>query len=307
MKGLFADMLKPKLHKPKATGGTYWTMLQGWVRDYNECGKSWVTASTGYIRRKRQLDKHEPVITYYVLAALSSATNGFRVVGPIQQLMTRAFGDPAVADRAMAVLTQWGWDGLQFEAQMTPTQRIRDAVAAQTDGFPVAYVREIAKRKKGVRFESATHLDAYVGNSACLTNGDGTAGLGIEAKFTSDIDGHTTYCAHRNQIIRNVEVGHERHAEFLFLLLTPRAYRERMSRLYCYKMKEYMGPTGVDALRRDALIDPCQGACAWQKRIGWLDWEDMIAVAYPNGQPAFSHPDADALAAVLKERRLWPW
>ena len=194
---------------------------------------------------------------------------------------------------------------MRYEALICPTEAHRKVIQENVASLPVAYLREIAQKKAGVRFESPTHLDAFVGDQPPLIDGGGDVGLGIEAKFTSDIESHTTYSMHRNQLIRNIEVGNGRFGKFYFLLVAPRMYRERRSRFYIYKAEEYLGTDGPAALRRDSLIAPSQEvAIGWQERFGFLAWEVIVDTVFPGGQPAFDHEDAADLGMFLRERGL---
>jgi len=304
---LFADLLRSKLDIPKAEGsGTYWGQLQGLLARHAACPDDWVVRlTTKKIRWERQYDKFEPAITYYLLTALAIATDGFRKPDVLVRLFNNAFSDSTTAERVASLFSEHGWDGLRFEALINPTEKHRQVVERNVTIHPVAYVREVGQKKAGVRFESPTHLDAFVGNHSVLIDGHGDRGVGIEAKFMSDIDCQTTYSPHRNQIIRNIEVGHGRFDEFFFLLLAPRTFREQKSRFYSFKMEEYLGDDGQAALQRDALITPSsENSLQWQKRIGWLSWEDIVESVFPGGSPAFDHPDAAECAQFLRERRL---
>jgi hypothetical protein len=305
---LFPDRLQPKLDIPRSDGGgTYWSALQALIAKHAGCTADWVIRlDTACIRRERQYDKYEPAVTYYLITALALATDDLRDAGRLTSLFSLGFEDREVADHVARSVADLGWGRLGFEALICPTEAQRRAVRENVDLNPVPYLRQIAGQRPGVRFESPTHLDAFVGEEPPLLVGGGGFGLGIEAKFTSDIDPETTYSPHRNQIIRNVEVGNGRFRDFHFLLVTPRVYRDRRSRLYRYKMDDYRGPNGVEYLRADALCPPTPAeAAGWRRRIGWLTWEDIVAVVFPGGEPAFQHPDADALRDFLRDRRLF--
>ena len=306
---LFADILRPKLDREKTSGGTYWRQLVHLHESLSSCPLAWANKlNSGQIRSARQIEKDEPTITYYLFSALSLATHEFAAEKTVDALFRKAISDTAVAAAMAAHVRFSGWAGLQFEALLTPTDEIRHAVRHQAKHNPVQYVRTMAREKAGVRFESATHLDVFIGDGTPLTNGQGQFGLGIEAKFTSDIDDQTTYAPHRNQLIRNIEVGNARFSDFAFLLVTPRAYRQHRSRFYVYKMEEYLGPGGAEAMNRDSLTGPgVETTCKWQSRLGWLDWEDLVATAFPSGTPAFNHTDAPALVEFLRARLLWPF
>jgi hypothetical protein len=165
-----------------------------------------------------------------------------------------------------------------------------------------------------VRFESATRLDCFIGDRDTLgedpKRAAGKFGLGVEAKFTSDIDDETTYSPHRNQIARIVEVGHQRCEQFYFLLVAPRSYRRARSRLYVYKMEEYQSNEGVAALRRDTVLpQPDDVLRGWIQRMGWLDWEHVVEFLYPDGKSRMGWQSTEnaALQRFLADRRLWPY
>ena len=307
MKILFEELLKPKLNRSRGSGGTYWDELSRLIERYDSRGSDWLACSMNDIPKIRQLDKYEPVITYYVTAALALASSHFADTGMLRQLMRKAYQSSGAAEEATNVWSRWKWDGLQFEARVNPPVELRQKVAAHVDAYPVKYIREVAAGKQGVQYEAATHFDIFVGDPQALPNGQGHAALGVEAKFTSDISPSTTYSTHRNQIIRNVEVGNATFTDFLFLLITPRIYRQKMSRLYVYKMNEYIGPGGVAALQRDATMDPGEETAArWRQRMGWLDWEDIVEAVFPDEKPVFDRTDSELLMQVLKDRLLWP-
>jgi hypothetical protein len=304
---LFPELLRPKLEVPKAEGsGTYWGELEVLVTEHKSCPSDWVLRlKTDQIRRKRKYDKYEEAITYYLLAALKLSTGDFQDETTLRRLLGKGLSDAAVLEDIVSFLRQYRWDGVHFEALASPSEKLRQTVKGLVGTHPLAYIREIAVRRPGVRFESATHFDVFIGNATTLVDGGGGMGLGVEAKFTSDVDHNTTYSTHRNQIIRNIEVGNSRCSPFVFLLVTPRAYRERCSRFYVYKMEEYLGDRGAEAMRRDALIDPgVEVSDQWKRHIGWLAWEDIVEEVFPNNQPRFQHTDTDALAQFLRERRL---
>lgn len=304
---LFADLLQPKLDVAKEDGkGTYWSELQGLVARHAACPPDWVRFDTNWIRRERQYEKSEQVITYYLLAALSLATDQFRQTETLRTLLARGFRSPCSVDESVRHVANHGWGGLRYEAQICPSDEQRKAIQANGGAIPIAYLREmIAQQKPRIRFESPTHLDAFIGDQGPLIDGGGEVGLGFEAKFTSDIDSHTTYSPHRNQLIRNIEVGNGRFARFYFVLIAPRMYFERRSRFYVYKADEYRGDQGVAALQRDSLVRPTdQSAKEWQERFGVLVWEDIVEIVFPGGQPGFDHPDAADLGDFLRQRGL---
>lgn len=310
---LFPNFLQQKLNRPNPKGGTYWGALERLVDLHHQSPPDWVTSKTmKQIARIRQLDKFEPVITYYLFAALAEATAGCSRIDLVAALLKKTFS-PQLAEELAAEIARYGVASLEYEAQIVPNTALRQTVAGQVDSFPIAYRRRIAAERPGVRFESATRLDCFIGDKSALGEDaerpPGRFGFGTEAKFTSDIDDETSYSSHRNQIARIVEVGNQRAERFAFLLLAPRSYRQSSSRLFVYKMKEYKGDDGIAHLRRDLLMPPSDETVAsWIQHMGWLDWEDIVEFLYPGGQPHTDWQSAhhDALRDFLIDRRLWP-
>jgi hypothetical protein len=302
---LFADLLEPKLNIPRTQGGgTYWLELQRLVAEYNACPPDWVVRlKTNEIARRRQLDKFEPILTYYLFAALHLATDRFTHANRLRALFGKAFPSPAVVDEVVRHCQECGWENLHFEALARPTAPIIEAVRVEIPSQPVGYIRELGGPAGRTYFEGETVFDVFVGDPVPMYKGTGKSGLGIEAKFTSDISEQTQYSTHRNQIIRNVEVGNARCPGFMFLLIAPKMYRVHLSRFYVYKMNEYQGDHGAEALNRDSLTNPGVDVTQqWRKRIGWLDWESIVDLIYPEGHPAFDHPDSGKLVEFLNQR-----
>ncbi len=160
--------------------------------------------------------------------------------------------------------------------------------------------------KEKASFEGNTNLD-------CLISGeskDRKIHLFIEAKFLSDISKDITYVPVRNQIARNIDCAIDLMTEggkdlnglkdFWFLLLTPgifrteryggpvlspiRAFVPERSRLFCYKMDDYLNP---ELLRRD--LPHWEGTLDgrdWDvisSRIGWLTYEDIADTVVSSG------------------------
>jgi hypothetical protein len=167
-------------------------------------------------------------------------------------------------------------------------------------------LEEKLEREKA-SFEGNTNLDGLISGKS-----DGRhIHVFIEAKFLSDISKDITYVSVRNQIARNIDCAmwlmtkrEEKDLEglkdFWFLLLTPgifrtekyggpvyspiRAFVPERSRLFCYKMDDYLNP---DLLRRDLPH--------WEKtldrrdwdlissRIGWLTYEEIVSTVKSKG------------------------
>lgn len=311
---MYTEFLKQKLNRPNPNGGTYWGAFERLVDLYDQSPSDWVTSlEMKQIHRVRQLDKFEPVITYYLFAALAEATQGFSRSELVAGLLSKAFSNELAVELA-AEVARYGVANLEYEALIAPNKNLRQAVARQVESYPIAYTRQIAAGRPGVRFESATRLDCFIGDRTALgedaDRAPGKFGLGVEAKFTSDIDDETTYTTHRNQIARIIEVGNQRVERFVILLIAPRAYRLASSRLFVYKMGEYQGQSGVAALRRDLLLpQPDDTLARWIQHMGWLDWEDIVEFLYPESHPRadWQSPHHQRLREFLIDRRIWPY
>ncbi len=251
---LFADLLEPKLNIPRTPGGgTFWQELVHLVANHDAVPPNWVFhLGANQITRDLQLLKYEPVITYYLFAALRLATENFTRADLLRNLLGKAFRSPTVVEEVVLHCQACGWDNLHFEALIPPTKPIRQAVSDEINSQPVGYVRQIGGAGR-TDFEGVTVVDVLLGDRITLYKGTAAKALGIEAKFTSDISEHTKFSTHRNQIIRNVEVGSARCPEFVFLLITPRMYRVQRSRFYVYKMEEYLGDNGAEALTESSI------------------------------------------------------
>lgn len=310
---LFAEHLEGKLQEHRGPGhGTYWQRLQRLCSDHNYCSSQpeWYRRiKFERVRELRQLDKDEPSLTYFLFAALNLSTNDFQDRERLLTLLKQAYCD-LVASELVDHLVRSRWGGLSFECPASPAPRIVTAVRSERDHHPVEYVREFASKNHRVGFEGRTKYDVFVGDERSLLDDGGKNdgwGLGVEVKFTADISCDTTYSTHRNQIIRNIEVGNSHFKNFCFLLLSPQQYELHRSRFYAYKMNEYKGCGGTEALERDSLTKPGVGeAEAWKRRLGWLSIEEVVKAIYPDGSIVNWHGDAKAFSMFLQARNLWP-
>lgn len=155
-------------------------------------------------------------------------------------------------------------------------------------------------------FEGNTNLDALISGKS-----DGRdIHVFIEAKFLSDISKDITYVPARNQIARNIDCAIDLMTEggkdlnglkdFWFLLLTPGIFRTEKyggprlspiaafgperSRLFCYKMDDYLYPA---FLRKDLPhwndILKSEHWDLISSRIGWLTYEDIADTVASSG------------------------
>lgn len=308
---LFDDFLRPKLDVPrKEGGGTYWSALLRLVDDHNSCSTlaDWPSRlKFREIRSLRQLDKDEPILTFYLFTALGLATRNFQDLDRLTKLTLKAYHDRELAEQAAKHLAEARLENLWFESISTPENSVIDSVRGGIDDHPIGYVREVARLNRYVGFEGETVFDAFFGDPQALYRGKGPVGLGVEVKFTSDISHDTTYSPHRNQIVRNVEVGNAHFDHFFYLFVAPKQFWERRSRFYVYKMEDYRCDAGAEALDRDSLTRPgIHVTSMWKARIGCLAVEDIVETIYPNGHVADWHRDAGEFVEFLKVRNLWP-
>jgi hypothetical protein len=141
----------------------------------------------------------------------------------------------------------------------------------------IPYILDSAYGKKNL--EGPTNVDAM------LLNPKNGFSVLIEAKVLSDVSTQVSYDVLRNQIARNIDVMLEKNdglcsplnlrrpERTLFLLVTPKIFKENpSSRLYGYKMNEYLGnPNSIQ-------VDLPHRNCDWNKvskKLGWITWEDL--------------------------------
>jgi hypothetical protein len=158
--------------------------------------------------------------------------------------------------------------------------------------------------REAASLEGNTNVDALL--SGYDETGDRMRHVFIEAKFLSDISTSITYLPVRNQIARNIDCVMEVMTsidgegkrnwtsldDFWFILLTPGMFRTEAyggsvctpiealvpsrSRLYCYKMNDYLQPGLLkqDLPHRNELAD--QQWSQVSSRVGWLTYESIV-------------------------------
>ena len=183
-------------------------------------------------------------------------------------------------------------------------------------------------------FEGNTNIDAYL-EIGCK---EGRVAIIIESKFLSDIDCKITYNPVRDQIARNIDCGIDMVlggdadpgidvskkednpiVDFYFFMLTPGLFRPASfgplipssldvfapdrSRLYCYKMLDYINqPRLMDVLphrQDDPRID-------WErisKHLGWMTFEEILQYSLEKGLIPSQDEEAD-LKDFFSERNL---
>lgn len=175
---------------------------------------------------------------------------------------------------------------LFFEVYLPAPQQYRAWLRENADTvILLPWLRDLVRSRPRVRLEGPTKADAMLVNART-----GFAAV-FEAKVLSDVSTHTRFDPARNQIARSLDVLLDRHdgyaklAEPLrqrdpgntyFFLLTPERFRRRPeTRLY---------GSLVDRYRRDVInleehLPHRRGNLdGVNQRLGWLTWEDCVAV-----------------------------
>jgi hypothetical protein len=187
---------------------------------------------------------------------------------------------------------------------------------------------QVLKDKLGrekARLEGNTNLDILISGKS---NGRDIH-IFVEAKFLSDISKDITYVPVRNQIARNIDCaidlmtagGEELNGlnDFWFLLLTPGIFRTekyggpvlspiaafgpQRSRLFCYKMDDYLHPA---FLSRDLPhwkdILKSEHWDLISSRIGWLTYEEIVSTVTSKG--SLTGENLEAFEEFFRERSL---
>ena len=195
----------------------------------------------------------------------------------LKGMLIKALGDkPTFTDKFSS------WDEalgsrqeLILEHQLPASKLFKQELSKNLDKHHfIPHIIDMGSNKKGFRkdLEGATHVDAYI---YCE---DTKLRILIEAKVLSDISYDVRYDIARNQIARNIDcMLEDREYENLFLLLTPKYFKDNPgSRLYGYKMKDYM--SNLNSIKEDLKHRTDLSDEEWNilpKRIGWITWEDF--------------------------------
>ncbi|WP_409294061.1 hypothetical protein V1498_12540 [Peribacillus sp. SCS-26] len=238
----------------------------------------------------QQADKDETLITLFALSTLQKIG-----ASAWEDLMDNAFPgkarDPIINHC------------LKLEKAISPSREILDLLQIKAQTNPVKYIREDIKENKPV--EGKTTFDAVLKLNGAIK-------VYIECKFTSDISCQTTYVTTRNQLARCIEVGLADAKydldQFYFLLITPEIFKKPPgSRLYYYKMKEYM--SDPEALLNDIGTINKRPEHSHEKkwlqelnsRIGWVTWEECLRIIEKSKN---NFPEYDLIENFFRERML---
>ena len=229
-----------------------------------------------------QYDKAEELITFYTFVPLVLSLDRVSLVNRILSLAKVSAYEENVCDVAL-------------ERHYKPPKGYLKWIKEEVKKHPVKYVRELANvRKPNQGLESSTHVDVFIETDKLL--------IFFEIKFTSDIAYGTTFNPCRNQLARIVDVGLEVNEhngkEVLVILSSPRRFFESKSRLYYYKIKDYIDPAkikediewrSVSTIRDNVLA------------VTWIALEDLIDALYRD----FEHEDKKEALEFFKERNLY--
>ena len=247
---------------------------------------------------KRQIEKDERFWVAQALMTIFEQLDKNKVNIDLCEILTKTFGEtpPTVSFRS------WE-DALKVRTGEKLILRFEENIPSPKDykiflskNFKkrhiIPYVIQSAENinpkldaKYRKNLEGSTNVDALIINPSNGFN------VFIEAKVLSDISYQVSYDAYRNQIARNVDVMLTSNKDFIdnkygwrfekdksfFVLLTPKMFKNNPhSRLYGYKMEEYLdNPLSLMAdLNYRTDIEPYQWANI-NKRIGWLTWEEI--------------------------------
>lgn len=238
-----------------------------------------------------QIEKDE---RFWVMGALLAAFHAPDRVGTLARLLGVALGQQPPCDGGFATwrdaLGEAADLELYFEANLPAPVAYKTSFA---DGTPlralVPHQRSLAEAKLSRHWTSPTPggpaLEGKTWVDALLVSRTTGVAVAFEAKVLSDVSTHTTYDDTRNQIARNLDVLLERNERVCdalrarrperscFVLLTPRRFTARGTRLYGHLMEEYRHGPGLleeHLPHRDPAV--LEGV---RRRLGRLTFEDV--------------------------------
>jgi hypothetical protein len=251
--------------------------LQKWVENTKTANRG-----VGNLEaRSNQYNKAEQLLTFYVFAPLVLSPNKVGLVNRALSLAGVSPYEENVADVGLERLYAQPKGYLKW-------------LKGNMDAHPVRYISEDAKKHRPNQpLESRTHVDAFIETDKLL--------IFFEVKFTADISHSTAYNPTRNQLSRLIDVGLDLNEhngkEVLIILTSPRAIYEKRSRLYYYKIQEYINP---ELIREDIVWRPLPQIRDNVLAVRWIAIEDLIDVFYQD----FVHKEKDEALKFFKERNL---
>jgi hypothetical protein len=272
MKLLFEEALQECFHSSEKR----LKKLEKWVENAKSARKT-----SNLETYANQYDKAEELIIFYTFAPLVLSLNKLGLTNRILALAGISAYEENVVD-------------VGLERQFKPPKGYLKWLRGEVKNHPAKYIGELAEmHKPNQRLESNTHADVFIETDKLL--------IFLEIKFTSDISHSTTFNPCRNQLARLIDVGLEVNEhngkEVLVILSSPRRIYEKKSRLYCYKIEEYMDPAKINEDIEWRSISKIRDNVL---AVRWIALEDLIDALYKN----FEHEDKKEALSFFKERNL---
>jgi len=198
--------------------------LKKWIKDANE-------TSDKLDKKANQYYKAEELITFYTFAPLLLREDKLEKINEV--LKSANINEPAIGKVSLSI----------EEPLPSPEGYLSWLKDEALKINPVKYIQEqaINHQKRNKTLETATHVDAVIKT--------GNFVIFVEMKFTSDISIGTTFNPYRNQLARLIDVGIEtarkEGKKLVVLLSTPSEFFKNKSRLYYYKIQDYINPTEI--------------------------------------------------------------
>ncbi len=259
------------------------------VQYYSDSIKNYVDYEKGIAPKDkyktyRQAEKDERFHTARTFLNLFE-NNPQNTKNRLKAILSKAFGELPPFQNSSSCNPTWddlmeGDLNLKFEKDLPAPKGYKEFLSMNLEKrhlvpYAIDAGTQKEEKQKECKFrkdlEGSTQVDAYICNESTQFK------ILIEAKYLSDISYQVSYDVTRNQIARNIDVMLENPDDrSLFVLLTPKYFKDRPhSRLYGYKMNEYL--SNPNALAQD-LIHRDNEHLDWQqvsKRIAWLTFEDF--------------------------------
>ncbi len=313
----------PEVEKGNKLANLLISKLQAYFNEDKPSSEKWKEA---YRKQIQHIAHDEPwltLVSIYAIFGEKSTKNNEDKLNAINQIFANSgTRNPLQLDEIIEI---------RLEEQLREILEYREELKKtfEKDNFhlyPDIRDKICKKLEKESSFEGNTNLDLKIIGKQ---NGVKKV-IFIEAKFLSDISYKITYNPVRDQIIRNIDAGIDlikndkagkneivNFKDFYFLLLTPQIFRPsifgeikksaidkfnpRNSRLYCYKMREYLDYQNLKrCLPHRDLSDK-----EWMEisnNIGWITFEDFFK--YSILYSTIEDNEKNLIEEFFKERNL---
>lgn len=233
--------------------------------------------------RLNQYDKAEELITFYTFAPLELRDDKKEIIQEILRMTN--LNEPVGK-----------FVDISFEKQFKPPEGYLKWLEKEASRHPVKYVREKGKdhANRDKRLEANTHVDAVIETKNLL--------ILVEVKFTSDISSQTTFNSNRNQLARTIDVGisevkRNKNKKLIVLLCSPSKFYHEKSRLYYYKIQEYLD---LNRVKEDIVWRKLGDIEEHLLAVGWIPLERVIEIIYQD----FDSPVKEEAQRFFAERNL---